>query len=93
MPPYIPWHLEIVYITGVIEIVLAVGIYLKKYRYRAAKICALYFIAIMPAHIHVAINAIEMFGINNPYVLWGRTLFQFVFITWAWKLRNYKEEK
>tara|TARA_B100001971_G_scaffold215195_1_gene260276 strand:- start:104130 stop:104492 length:363 start_codon:yes stop_codon:yes gene_type:complete len=88
MPPYIPWHLEIIYLTGLIEIILAIGLILKKYRYRAAKVCALYFIAILPAHIHVALNGIEMFGVNDPIILWGRTLFQAVFIWWAWSLRR-----
>lgn len=88
MPPYLPWHLEIIYITGVIEIVLVLGLLIQKYRYWASIITAVYFIAIFPAHIHIAINDIPMFGIYDPIVLWGRVVFQFVFIYWAWSLRN-----
>jgi uncharacterized membrane protein len=87
MPPYIPWHLEMIYFTGVVELVLALGIVLRKYRYWSSIILAIYFMAILPAHIHVAINGIPMFGIDNPYLLWGRTAFQAVFILWAFSLR------
>ena len=44
---------------------------------------ALYILALIPAHIHVSINSIEMFGIKSPAILWARTAFQAVFIYWA----------
>lgn len=88
MPPYIPWHIPIIYITGVIELVFVALLISERHRYRASKLLALYFIAIWPAHFHVSINNIPMFGIDNPLLLWGRTLFQLVFIYWAYSLRK-----
>ena len=73
MPDYIPFHLTLIYVTGVLEILFAIGILLKKYRYRTSKLLTLYFIAILPAHFHIAINGIPMFGIDDPILLWGRT--------------------
>jgi uncharacterized membrane protein len=45
-----------------------------------------YFIAILPAHVHVAWNGIEMFGIRDPRLLWGRLVFQAVFVAAAYRL-------
>lgn len=86
MPSYLPWHLEIVLLTGVIELLLAIGLILKKYRYQSGILSALYLFLILPAHFHVSINQIPMFGIDHPLVLWGRTLIQFVFIYWAYQI-------
>lgn len=91
MPPYMPYHSEIIFITGILEIVLGLGILFKKSRQISATLLALYFIAILPAHIHVTLNGIEMFGIKSKFLLWLRTAFQSVFIFWAWKIREMKK--
>lgn len=88
MPDYIPFHIQLIYITGLIEIALGIGLLLKRTRKYAAYALMAYFVAILPAHIHVAVNDIPMFGYDSPYVLWGRTAFQVVFIYWAYKLRD-----
>ena len=36
MPPYLPWHLELVYLSGVAEIVLAVLVLIPKWTSLAA---------------------------------------------------------
>jgi uncharacterized membrane protein len=90
MPPYIPWHLEIVLLTGVLEFALAAGLYFQHSRKKAALLSCLYFIAILPAHIHVSLNHIPMFGVSSPLLLWGRTLFQSVFIAWAYGIYRSK---
>lgn len=83
MPPYIPFHYPIIILTGVIEIILALGLLVPKFIKLSAYVTAIYFAALIPAHIHVSINSIEMFGIKSPAVLWARTAFQAVFIYWA----------
>lgn len=88
MPPYIPFHLEMIYLTGVIEIIFAIALFLRKTRYLTSILTALYFLAILPAHIHVAMNNVEMFGISSPLLLWVRTAFQPVIIYWAYSCRN-----
>lgn len=88
MPPYIPMHLPIIYLTGGIEIILAIGILNEKYRKTSALILMGYLIAILPAHIHVSINGIEMFGITNKFLLWTRTVLQSVFIYWAYRIKK-----
>ena len=82
MPPYIPFHLEVIYLTGLIEIIFAVSLNTKKYKVITCYLLSAYFIAILPAHIYVSMNSIEMFGVSNPFLLWMRTIFQIVFILW-----------
>jgi uncharacterized protein len=88
MPEFIPFHLEIIYLTGILELVLGVGLVNKKTQDLAAKSTALYFLLLLPLHIYVSIRPIEIFGISSPLLLWGRTLFQFVFIFWALSLQT-----
>ena len=88
MPPYLPVHLELIYLTGALELIFAIGIFIRKTRKISATLLMLYFIAILPAHIHVSINRIEMFGITNKFLLWTRTVFQSFFIYWAWRIKK-----
>ena len=80
MPPYIPFHLEWIYITGVLELMASIGLWIPRLKRLTAWSLSAYFIAILPAHLHVAIHKIPMFGIDQPALLWGRVLFQSVFI-------------
>ena len=84
MPPYMPWHHEIIFLTGILEILFAFGLICKKTIRITSSLLVAYFIAILPAHIHVSLHEITMFGINSPTLLWARTFFQLVFIYWAY---------
>lgn len=88
MPPYIPLHLEVVYLTGLIEIMLALGLMVQASRKISAVMTALYFVAIIPAHLHVCLNNVEMFGIISPTLLWLRLVLQIPLIAWAYSLRR-----
>jgi len=86
MPPYLPWHLALVYLSGVAEIVLGVGVLIPATRVVAAWGIILLLIAVFPANIHIALynvplgGAAEGAGIAN----WVRLPFQVLFIVWAW---------
>jgi uncharacterized membrane protein len=86
MPNYIPYHRFIIYFTGFTEILIAIGLLVPSLKKVSAYTLVAYFVAILPAHFHIALNGIEMFGYDSPYVLWGRTAFQLVFIYWAYSL-------
>lgn len=57
MPEYIPMHLEMIYISGVFEILLGIGLLIPKYSRLAAFGLILLLIAIFPANLHMALNA------------------------------------
>ncbi|MFY7994322.1 MAG: DUF2071 domain-containing protein [Bacteriovoracaceae bacterium] len=88
IPLFISFPYEVIYLTGILEIILAVGLIRKKTQDMSAKIVALYFFILVPVHIYVALMNIEIFGIQSPALLWGRTFFQFVFIFWALSLQT-----
>ena len=56
MPPYVGWHLEIVYISGVLEILGALGILLPATRQLAGNCLILLTLAVTPANIHMWMN-------------------------------------
>lgn len=88
IPLFIPFKPEIIFFTGILEFILALGLLVKKTRSWAAKSTALYFIILLSVHFYISIYEIPMFGFSHPAILWGRTLFQFVFIMWAYSLRK-----
>lgn len=74
--------------AGILEIFLACGLWITRYKDWFAQLTALWFLILIPIHIYVAWNEIPIFGISSPFLLWGRTLFQPVLIFWALSLHN-----
>lgn len=54
MPPYLPWHLGLVYLSGVCEIFLGGLLFIPKYRFYAGWGLILLLIAVFPANIYLA---------------------------------------
>jgi uncharacterized membrane protein len=86
MPPYLPWHLELVYLSGVAEIMCGIGLLIPRTRVLAAWATIALLIAVFPANIHVAVNNVVMPGQTEGLGIWNwvRLPFQFLFIAWAW---------
>src|SRR4051812_49124271 len=83
MPPYLPSHLLLVYLSGFFEIVLGVIILVPALTRVAAWGLIVLLIAVFPANIHMAINP-RLFPDINPSALWLRLPLQAVFIAWAY---------
>ena len=83
MPPYFPWHLFLVYLSGVFEIVLGVMLLFPKLTRIAGFGLIALLIAIFPANIHMAANP-ELYPDINPIALWIRLPLQGVLIAWAY---------
>ncbi len=84
MPPYLKWHLELVYISGVFEIILGIGL-LTKYRKYSALGLIFLLIAVFPANIHLVISEEAQNAINvSREAAIIRLPFQLVFILLAY---------
>jgi uncharacterized membrane protein len=83
MPPYLPWHSELVFLSGVIEVALGILVLIPKYTRLAAWGIILLLIAVFPANIHLALNP-QIFPDVNPVVHLIRLPFQGLFLLWAW---------
>ncbi len=88
MPDFIPFKKELVYFTGVVEIVAAIGLLIPPLQQITAWLLIVFFIAILPANINAAIKHIDYEkgtdeGPGANY-LWFRVPLQLLFIGWVY---------
>mgnify|MGYP001467927655 CR=1 FL=1 len=83
MPPYLPWHLPLVYLSGVCEAALGVLLWFRSTGRLAAWGLIALIVAVTPANVHMALNA-ELYPAFSPTALWVRLPLQFVLIAWAY---------
>ena len=88
IPLFIPKKVEIVTITGILEILFAIGLSLEITRYYTGIALIIFLLAILPANIYAAKNQINYENLfkAGPGVkyLWFRIPFQFFLIGWVW---------
>jgi uncharacterized membrane protein len=83
MPPYLPLHRELVYLSGLCEVALGVMVLIPKWTRLAGLGLIALLIAVYPANIHMAIN--HHLYPDIPMIFhWIRLPLQFVFMAWAW---------
>lgn len=83
MPPYLPWHVALNYLSGGFEIVLGICLLIPRLTKLAAWAIIVLLIAVFPANIYMAMNP-ERFPDVNPIALLVRLPFQALFIAWAY---------
>jgi uncharacterized membrane protein len=83
MPPYLPAHLFLIYLSGVLEIVLGVMLLIPKFSRLAAWGLIALLIAVFPANVYMAMNA-AMFPEFSRTALYLRLPVQIVLIAWAY---------
>ena len=84
MPPYIPYHLAMVYISGAAEIAGGLGLLVPVVRRQAAWGLVALLIAVFPANLYMATNHIQVTSTPTPPALaWGRLPLQVLFIIWV----------
>lgn len=87
MPEWVPFRLTIIYLSGVAEILMAIGLLFKKTRRHAGTLIAFFLIFIFPVNIYMAFIP-EKFDIPG-YIFWLRLPLQVLFIWWVLKIRKY----
>lgn len=83
MPPYLPWHLPLVYISGICEIAIALLLIPESTRPLAAWLLIALLIAIFPANIQMAVKYWPRQN-SMTWIALARLPLQLVLITWAW---------
>lgn len=82
---FLPYPLELVYISGFFEILGGVGLLIPRVSRAAAWGLILLFIAVFPANINMAVNDLVIDGLpHNLVAYWLRLPLQGVLIAWAW---------
>ena len=88
LPDFIPFKTEVIYLTGVIEIIAAVGLLIPGLRVWTGWALILFFVLLLPGNIKAAIDHIDYqkatFDGNGPAYLWFRIPLQILFIVWTY---------
>jgi uncharacterized membrane protein len=90
VPPYLPAHRELVYVSGAAEIAGGLGAMHPRTRRAASLWSIATLIAVFPANVHMALNP-ERYERSTPggrTALWARLPVQALFIAWAWAARR-----
>lgn len=83
MPPDLPWHRELVLLSGLCEVVLGVLVLAPRTRRAAGWGLVLLFVAVFPANVHMALHPGAYPGVPAA-VLYARLPLQVVLILWAY---------
>lgn len=87
MPDWLPWHKELVLISGALEALGGFGLLFPATRKYAAYGLIALLIAVFPANLNMAMHN-ERFSQIPAIVLWLRLPLQIVFILWTWACRK-----
>jgi uncharacterized membrane protein len=83
MPPYLPLHLETVYLTGVLEIAAALALLFERFRFWTGIFLLIFTLAVTPANIHMWQNP-HLFPEIDPTFLSVRLVLQVVLLAIIW---------
>lgn len=90
VPPFLPAPLLLVYLSGIAEIALGLGVLHPRTRRLAAWGLIALLLAVFPANIYMATSGVVVTGTPlgtlepSPLVRWGRLPLQAVLLLWAW---------
>ncbi len=87
LPPWVPYRLEIIYLTGGLELLVGIALFLQQYQRFAAKVAIVIFVIFFPANIYAAFNGVGLGGHQwGPSYLLIRGPLQVILIAWAYFL-------
>jgi len=88
LPGFIPYRMELVYATGILEVLAAVGLLYPKTQRITGQLLIVFFILILPSNIYAALHHIHLENADHsgpgPGYLWFRIPEQLLFIGWVW---------
>ena len=84
MPPWVPYPLTVILVTGVCEVAGGFGLLIPPLRRTAGIMLALYAVCVFPANLHHAFGHVAAPGLPTSWWYHGpRLAFQPVFVWWA----------
>ena len=90
VPPVLPRPMLLVYLSGVAEVLLGIGVMVPRTRRVAAWGIVLWLVAVFPANVYMATHDVVVEGgpawVGDPSdaARWGRLPVQAVLVLWAW---------
>jgi uncharacterized membrane protein len=88
LPAFVPMKTMIIYITGVLELIAAIGLLISEYRVKTGWGLIVFFMLLLPANIYAAVQQVNMqagtYDGQGPQYLWYRIPLQLFFIAWVY---------
>ena len=85
MPSWVPWHRELLDLSGVAEVLGGIGVLVPLTRRAAGWGLIALLIAIFPANVNMALNDVQPSGRHiDQWLLWARLPIQAVLVAWVW---------
>jgi uncharacterized membrane protein len=85
IPPAVPYRIELIYLTGILELLGAVGVWIPRLTRLTGLLLILMLIGLLPANVYSAINRIDFGGHGaGPAYLFVRVPFQLFVIWWTY---------
>lgn len=84
MPPFLPAHRALIFVSGVFEIAGGLALLVERWRRWVGLGLVILLIAVFPANIYMAIEGVQVTQEPAPeWALWLRLPVQFVFVAWV----------
>lgn len=97
VPPSIPYRIELIYVTGVLELLGAIGVWIPRLMRLTGLLLIVMLIALLPANVYSAINRVDYGGhAAGPAYLLARVPFQLFVMWWTYfatEQKWFREEK
>jgi uncharacterized membrane protein len=88
IPKLIPFKESFVYLTGIFEILLAIGLLIPKFQTVSGWLLIVFLLLMLPANIYASVNNVNYqkgtFDGNGLIYLWFRIPLQILFIVWTY---------
>lgn len=85
MPPYLPFHRALVYLSGACEVAGGIGLMIPRTKKAASYGLIALLLAVFPANIYMATDDVSINGNHfSSSLLWLRLPLQFVLIALVW---------
>lgn len=85
LPAAVPYRIELIYLTGVFELLGAIGVWIPRLTRLVGLLLILMLIGVLPANIYSALNRVEFGGHGaGPWYLLVRLPFQLLAIWWTY---------
>lgn len=88
LPGFVPFKKAIIYFTGILEILFAIGILIQAYQVPTGWMIIAFLILILPSNIYAAVRHLDIqkatFDGNGLAYLWFRIPMQLLLLTWTY---------
>ena len=85
LPPSVPYRVELIYLTGIFELLGAIGVWIPRLTRLTGLLLIIMLVAMLPANIYSALERVEFGGHSaGPLYLLVRVPFQLFVIGWTY---------